>query len=118
MPRRPDINAAVEHIGRYAGRDEWTGHRREHLATMLGRIPEHFGLDLEGLFDEVGRLGHLSSMVAFINESFLAAEYGPDHAECRPATTCDAGAGRKRCAGVSTSRPSARLHPSFTRSAT
>ncbi len=80
MPRRPDIDAAVEHIGRYASRDEWTAHRREHLATMLGRIPEHFSLDLEGLFEEVRRLGHLSSMVAFIDESFLAAEYGPDRA--------------------------------------
>jgi len=80
MPRRPDIDAAVEHIGRYAGRDEWATHRREHLATMLGRIPEHFSLDLEGLFEEVRRLGHLSSMVAFIDESFLAAEYGPDRA--------------------------------------
>ena len=36
MPRRPDIDAAIEHIGRYAGRDEWTARRREHLATMLG----------------------------------------------------------------------------------
>jgi len=80
MPRRPDIDAAVEHIGRYAGRDEWAAHRREHLAAMLGRIPEHFGLDLEGLFEEVRQLGHLSSMVAFIDESFLAAEYGPDRA--------------------------------------
>jgi hypothetical protein len=80
MPRRPDIDAAVEHIGRYAGRDEWVAHRREHLATMLGRIPEHFGLDLEGLFDEVGRLGHLPTMVGFIDEAFLAAEHGPDRA--------------------------------------
>ncbi len=80
MPRRPDIDAAVEHIGRHAGRDEWAAQRREHLATMLGRIPEHFSLDLEGLFEEVRRLGHLSSMVAFIDESFLAAEYGPDRA--------------------------------------
>jgi hypothetical protein len=78
MPRRPDIDAAVEHLCRYAGRDEWAAHRREHLATMLGRIPEDFGLDLEGLFEEVRRLGHLSSMVAFIDESFLAAEHGPD----------------------------------------
>lgn len=80
MPRRPVIDAAVEHLGRYAGRDEWTAHRREHLATMLGRIPAEFGLDLEGLFEEVRRLGHLSSMVGFIDESFLAAEHGPDRA--------------------------------------
>jgi len=80
MPRRPDIDAAVEHIGRYAGRDEWVAHRREHLVTMLGPIPEHFGLDLEGVFDEVGRLGHLPTMVGFIDEAFLAAEHGPDRA--------------------------------------
>ena len=80
MPRRPDIDAAIEHLGRYAGRDEWVAHRREHLARMLGRIPEDFGLDLEGLFEEVRRLGHLSSMVGFIDESFLAAEHGPDRA--------------------------------------
>jgi hypothetical protein len=80
MPRRPDIDAAVEHLCRYAGRDEWATHRREHLATMLGRIPQDFGLDREGLFEEVGRLGHLSSMVAFIDESFLASEHGPDRA--------------------------------------
>jgi hypothetical protein len=80
MPRRPDIDAAVEHLGRHAGRDEWAAHRREHLATMLGPIPEEFGLDLEGLFEEVRRLGHLSSMVGFIDESFLAAEHGPDRA--------------------------------------
>jgi hypothetical protein len=80
MPRRPDIDAAVEHLCRYAGRDEWAAHRREHLATMLGRIPEDFGLDLEGLFEEVHRLGHLSSMVAFVDESFLASEHGPDRA--------------------------------------
>jgi hypothetical protein len=80
MPRRPDIDAAVEHLGRHAGRDEWAAHRREHLATMLGPIPADFGLDLEGLFEEVRRLGHLSSMVGFIDESFLAAEHGPDRA--------------------------------------
>jgi len=80
MPRRPDIDAAVEHLGRHAGRDEWAAHRRAHLATMLGKVPEDFGLDLEGLFEEVRRLGHLSSMVGFIDESFLAAEHGPDRA--------------------------------------
>ncbi len=76
MPRRPDIDAAVEHLDRYAGRDEWTAHRREHLATMLGRIPDDFGLDLEGLFEEVRRLGHLSSLAGFLDESFLASEHG------------------------------------------
>jgi hypothetical protein len=80
MPRRPDIDAAVEHLGRHAGRDEWAAHRREYLATMLGPIPADFGLDLEGLLEEVRRLGHLSSMVGFIDESFLAAEHGPDRA--------------------------------------
>jgi hypothetical protein len=80
MPRRPEIDAAVEHLCRYVGRDEWTAHRREHLATMLDRIPQDFGLDLEGLFEEVRRLGHLSSMVAFVDESFLAAEHGPHRA--------------------------------------
>jgi hypothetical protein len=80
MPRRPDIDTAVEHLCRYAGREEWAAHRRAHLATMLGRIPKDFGLDLEGLFEEVSRLGHLSSMVSFIDESFLAAEHGPDRA--------------------------------------
>jgi hypothetical protein len=80
MPRRPDIDLAVEHLGRYAGREEWAAHRREHLAAMLGSIPQESGLDLEGLFEEVRRLGHLSSMVGFIDESFLAAEHGPDRA--------------------------------------
>lgn len=80
MPRRPDIDAAVEHLGRYAARDEWATHRHEQLATMLGKIPEQFGLDLEGVFEEVHGLGHLSSMLGFIDESFLAAEHGPDRA--------------------------------------
>jgi len=80
MPRRPDIDAAVEHLGRYAGREEWAAHRRAHLATMLGPIPEEFGLDLEGLFEEIHRLGHASSMVGFVDESFLASEHGPDRA--------------------------------------
>jgi hypothetical protein len=80
MPGRDDVDAAVEHLGRHAGRDEWAAHRRGHLATMLGKIPEDFGLDLEGLFEEVRRLGHLSSMVGFLDESFLASEHGPDRA--------------------------------------
>jgi hypothetical protein len=80
MPRRPDIDAAVEHLGRYAGREDWAAYRREHLATMLGPIPAEFDLDLERLFEEVGRLGHGSSMVGFLDESFLAAEHGPDRA--------------------------------------
>lgn len=78
MPRRPDIDAAVERLCRYAGRDEWAVHRREHLAAMLGTVPADFGLDTQGLFEEVQGLGHLSSMVSFIDESFLASEHGPD----------------------------------------
>jgi hypothetical protein len=80
MPRHPDIDAAVEHLCRYAGRDEWSARRREHLAAMLGTIPGDFGLDTERLFEEVHRLGHGSSMVGFLDESFLAAEHGPDRA--------------------------------------
>jgi hypothetical protein len=80
MPRRPDIDAAVEHLGQYAARDDWAAYRREHLETMLGRVPADFGLDLEGLFEEVHQLGHLASMVAFLDESFMAAEHGPDRA--------------------------------------
>jgi hypothetical protein len=80
MPRRPDIDAAVEHLGQYAGRENWAARRREHLVTMLGAVPADFGLDLEGLFDEVHQLGHLASMVAFLDESFLAADFGPDRA--------------------------------------
>ena len=76
MARRLDIDTAVEHLGRYAARDEWSARRREHLATMLGRIPEHFGLEVEGVFEEVHRLGHLPSMIAFIDESFMATEHG------------------------------------------
>ena len=45
-------------------------------ATMLDTISEDFGLDEEGLFEEVHRVGHLSSMVGFIYESFLASEHG------------------------------------------
>jgi hypothetical protein len=80
MPRHPDIDAAVEHLCRYAARDEWAARRREHLAAMLGTIPEDFGLDTERLFEEVHRLGHGSSMVGFLDESFLASEHGPDRA--------------------------------------
>lgn len=80
MPRQPDIDAAVEHLCRHAGRDEWAARRREHLSRMLGTIPGDFGLDTERLFEEVNRLGYLSSMVAFIDEAFLASEYGPDRA--------------------------------------
>jgi hypothetical protein len=80
MPRRPDIDAAVEHLCRYAGREEWAARRREHLSRMLGTIPRDLGLDTEGLFEEVRHLGHLSSMAAFIDEAFLASECGPDRA--------------------------------------
>jgi hypothetical protein len=78
MPRHRDIDAAVEHIGRYAGRDEWAAFRREHLTTMLGPVPAKFGLDLEGLFKEVHQTGHLPSLAGFLDEAFLAAEHGPD----------------------------------------
>jgi uncharacterized protein (DUF2384 family) len=80
MPRHRDIDAAVEHIGAYAGREPWAVYRREHLETMLGPIPAEFGLDLEGLFGEVRQVGHLSSMVGFVDESFLATVHGPDRA--------------------------------------
>ncbi len=80
MPRRTDIDTAIEHLSRYMARDEWKERRREHLTTMLGRIPEHFGLELDALFEEIHRLGHFASVAAFLDESFMAAEHGPERA--------------------------------------
>jgi uncharacterized protein (DUF2384 family) len=80
MPRHPDIDIAIEHIGRYAEGGSWAAHRREHLTTMLGPIPEEFGLDLEELFSEIREIGHLPSLAGFLDESFLAKEHGPDRA--------------------------------------
>ncbi|HQR54031.1 MAG TPA: hypothetical protein PLZ79_12235 [Burkholderiales bacterium] len=78
MPRRPDIDAAVEHLRKYTARDEWKDFRGAHLDTMLGPLPQHFGLDVEGVFKEIHDLGHFASASAFLDESFFAAEHGPD----------------------------------------
>ena len=45
---------------------------------MLGPIPDHYGLDLDGLFQEIHRLGHLPALVGFLDESFLASEFGAE----------------------------------------
>jgi len=78
MPRRPDLDAAVDHLSSYTSREPWPARRREHLATMLGRIPALYGLDFESLFEEIHQIGHLSSMVGFVEEAFLSAEHGEE----------------------------------------
>lgn len=78
MPRRPDLDSAAQHIVSYIARDEWLEHRRAHLDALLGPIPSHFGLDPAGVLEEVHELGHASSLVGFVDESFLAARHGPD----------------------------------------
>src|SRR5688572_25868790 len=80
MPRRPDLDAAIEHLRRYSAGQPWANHRPGHLATMLGPIPDDYGLDLEQLFHEVQQSGHVSSLVAYLDESFFAAEHGDDRA--------------------------------------
>jgi len=45
---------------------------------MLSRIPEHFGLDIKGVFEEVHGLGHFAPLAAYLDETFLAARHGPE----------------------------------------
>lgn len=78
MPRRADIDALGDHVATYTRREPWTSLRREHLLRLLGPIPEAYGLDADGVFDEVRRLGHLASMIGFLDESFLSGEHGRD----------------------------------------
>lgn len=78
MPSRPDIDAICDHVTSYARREPWPLLRQVHLANLLGPIPEAYGLDVEELFEEVHRLGHLASMAAFLDESFLSGEHGPE----------------------------------------
>lgn len=78
MPARPDIDAASDHIASYTRREPWPSFRREHLVRLLGPIPEAYDLDVEAIFEEVHQLGHLASMIGFLEESFLADEHGPE----------------------------------------
>lgn len=78
MPVRPDIDAIGGHVASYARREPWPSLRREHLARLLGPILGAYGMDAEGVFDEVHRLGHLAAMSAFLDESFLSSEHGPE----------------------------------------
>ena len=78
MPRRPDLDSVAQHITSYIARDEWLEHRRAHLDALLGPIPSHFGLDPAGVLEEVHELGHASSLVGFVDESFLASRHGPE----------------------------------------
>jgi len=80
MPRRPDIAQAIERIGKYAGGDDWREHRHAHLEAMLGRLLAQYDLELQACFDEVTELGQAETLVGFLHESFLAAEFGPEKA--------------------------------------
>jgi hypothetical protein len=78
MAGRPDIDAICGHIATYCRREPWPSFRREHLVKLLGSIPEAYDLAVDGIFDEVQRLGHLASMIGFLDESFLSGEHGPE----------------------------------------
>ena len=80
MPRRPDIAQAVERLGKYAAREPWVAHRRAHLERMLGRVLERYGLELPEAYEEIAELGHAGTLFGFLDESALAAEFGPDKA--------------------------------------
>ena len=80
MPRRPDIAQAVEHIALYALRDDWSERRQAHTEAMLSEVLDDYDLDLQALFEEVEALGHAETIVGFLHESFLAAEFGPGDA--------------------------------------
>ncbi len=77
VSRRPDIAQAIGHVQKYSAREPWLAHRRAHLERMLGRIPERYALELDALFEEIVELGHASTLHAFLEETFLASEFGP-----------------------------------------
>lgn len=52
--------------------------RHGHLVTLLKPVLDEYGLDVEGVFHEVHRLGHLASMSGFLDESFLSGQHGAD----------------------------------------
>jgi hypothetical protein len=76
MPRRPDIAQALERLGKFAGGDDWREQRQAHVETLLGPLLEHYDLELQACFDEVAALGQAETLIAFLHESFLAAEFG------------------------------------------
>ena len=78
MTSRPDLDAVVSHITTYARREPWPSLRHGHLVAFLEPVLDEYGLDLEGVFHEVHRLGHLASMSGFLDESFLSGEHGAD----------------------------------------
>lgn len=78
MPAHPDIDNACGHLASYARRDPWPALRHEHLVRLLGPIPDAYGLDADAIFQEVHRLGHIGSMIGFLDESFLSGEHGPE----------------------------------------
>lgn len=80
MARRPDIGQAMARLGRFAAREPWLAHRRSHFEQMLGRLPERYALAPSDVYAEIAELGHTGSMLGFLDEAFLAAEFGPDNA--------------------------------------
>jgi hypothetical protein len=80
MARRPDIGRAVDRLGKYAAREPWLAHRRAHFERMLGRVPERYALAPSDIYAEIAELGHAGTMLGFLDESFLAAEFGADNA--------------------------------------
>lgn len=80
MPRRPDIAQAFDRLGKFAGSDDWRGHRQAHVEAILGPLLGRYDLELQACFDEVAALGQAQTLIAFLHESFLAAEFGPDRA--------------------------------------
>jgi hypothetical protein len=78
MASRPDLDAVVSNITTYARREPWPSLRHEHLVALLKPVLDEFGLDLESVFHQVHRLGHLASMSGFLDESFLSSQHGAD----------------------------------------
>lgn len=77
MARYRDIDLAVEHLSTHAAREQWREFRRAHLLFLLGPMPGKFGLEVDALFDEVHRHGHVHPMIGFVEEATLSAAVAP-----------------------------------------
>ena len=78
MARRLDIDQVVRHIVQYGSREPWLARHREHVSRMLGSLPERYGLEPGELFAEVEALGQSAALIGYLDEAFLAAEFGAE----------------------------------------
>lgn len=76
MARYQDIDQAVEHLGAHSAREEWREFRGSFLTAMLEPAAEKLGIDLDALFEAVHGLGHVNSLIGFVEEATLTAPTG------------------------------------------